>query len=143
MKFNSFLAFLFTLIAIVTIVAGVAITFSDVFFYRKDCKGYALLLFPDENEIDTLVGKGELVKIRAVNAGDFGDEYQVSLFGPEWSVVKPSSFTLKSEEAKTLFLYISPDLGSEGKYDLDVTVKSSCTSETTRIEVGVLPKEII
>jgi hypothetical protein len=142
MKFNSFLAFLLTLIAIITIVAGFAINFSDIFLYRKDCEGYSLLLFPDENKVDTVVGKGELVKLRAVNAGNFGDEYQVSLFGPEWAVVKPDSFTLRSEEAKTLFLYISPDLGTEGKYDLDVTIKSKCVSETERIEVGVLAKEI-
>jgi hypothetical protein len=142
MKFNSFLAFLLTLIAIVTIVAGFSIKFSETFFYRKGCEGYALLLFPDENKVDTVVGKGELVKIRTVNAGSFGDEYQVSLFGPEWALIKPDSFTLRSEEAKTLFLYISPDLGAEGKYDLDVTVKSKCVSETVRMEVGVLPKEI-
>ena len=142
MKFNSLLAFLLTLIAIITIVAGFAIKFSETFFYKKDCEGYSLLLFADENKVDTVVGKGELIKIRAVNAGNFGDEYQVSLFGPEWAVVKPNSFTLRSEEVKSLFLYISPDLGAEGKYDLDVTVKSKCVSETERIEVGVLPKEI-
>jgi len=142
MKFNSFLAFLLTLIAIVTIVTGFAIKFSETFFYRKDCEGYSLLLFADENKVDTIVGKGELIKLRAVNAGNFGDQYQVSLFGPEWAVVKPDSFTLRSEEAKTLFLYISPDLGAEGKYDLDVTVKSNCVSETEKIEVGVLVKEV-
>ncbi len=106
--------------------------------FGGDCNGYSLLLFPDENKVDTEVGKGKLVKIRAVNAGSFGDEFEVSLDGPEWVIIKPGSFSLKSEESKTLFLYVSPDLGMDGKYDIDVTVKSNCVSESKTIEVGVL-----
>ena len=142
MKFNSFLAFLLTLIAIVTVVAGFAVKFSGMLFIEKDCEGYALILFADENKVDAVVGKGELIRLRAVNAGSFGDKYQVSLFGPEWAIVKPTSFSLRSEEVKSLFVYVSPDLGTEGKYDLDVTVKSQCVSETERIEVGVIKEEI-
>ena len=142
MKFNSFLAFLLTLVAIVTIVAGFAIKFSDIVFVKKDCEGYSLILFADENKIDAVVGKGELIKLRAVNAGNFGDKYQVSLVGPEWAVVKPSSLTLRSEEAKSLFVYVSPDIGTEGKHDLDVTVESKCVSETERLEIGVIKEEI-
>jgi len=142
MKSNSFLAFLLTLIAIVTVVAGFAIKFSGGLFYERDCEGYSLILFADENEVDTVVGKGELIRFRAVNAGSFGDKYEVSLSGPEWAVVKPDSFTLRSDEVKSLFVYVSPDLGMEGKYDLGVTVKSNCVSETETIEVGVMKEEI-
>lgn len=142
MKLNSFLAFLLTLIAIVTVVAGSAIKFSDMVFVKKDCEGYSLILFADENEVDAVVGKGELIRFRVVNAGSYGDKYRVSLLGPEWAVVKPDSFTLRSEEVKSLFVYVSPDLGMEGKYDLDVTVKSKCVSETETIEVGVIKEEI-
>ena len=142
MKFNSFLAFLLTLIAIVTVVAGFAVKFSGMLFIRKDCEDYSLILFADENKVDAVVGKGELIRLRAANAGSFGDKYQVSLLGPEWAVVKPESFTLRSDEVKSLFVYVSPDLGTEGRYDLDVTVKSGCVSETERIEVGVIKKEI-
>jgi len=142
MKLNSFLAFLLTLIAIITIVAGFAVRFSGVLFYERDCEGYSLILFADENKVDAVVGKGELIRLQAVNAGDYGDKYQVSLIGPEWAVVKPESFTLRSEEVKSLFVYVSPDLGTEGRYDLDVTVKSDCVSETEAIEVGVIKEEI-
>lgn len=106
----------------------------------KNCDGYSLFLFPDEKKVDTEVGKGQLLKIRAINAGSFGDNYDVSLEGPEWTVIKPSTFGLKAEESKTLFLYISPDVGNEGKYYLDLSVKSNCVSESQTIEVGVLPK---
>ncbi len=88
------------------------------------------------------MGKGELIRLKAVNAGSYGDKYQVSLLGPEWAVVKPDSFTLRSEEIKSLFVYISPDLGTEGRYDLDVAVRSDCVSETERLEVGVIKEEI-
>jgi len=142
MKFNSFLAFLLTLIAIVVVVAGFAVKFSGMLFIKKDCEGYSLILFADENKIDAVVGKGELIRLRVVNAGSFGDKYQVSLSGPEWAIVKPTSFTLRSEEVKSLFVYVSPDLGFEGKYDLDVTVESNCVSEAERIEIGVIKEEI-
>ena len=142
MKFKSFLAFFLTLIAIIIVVAGFAVRFSGMLFIRKDCEGYSLILFADEDKVDAVVGKGELIRLRAVNAGSFPDKYQVSLSGPEWAVVKPTSFTLRSEDVKSLFVYISPDLGTEGKYDLDVTVKSNCVSEMERIEVGVIKEEI-
>lgn len=138
MKFNSFLAFLFTLIAIIVVVFGLVVEYTRFIILGGDCSGYSLLLFPDEKVIDTEVGKGKLVKVRVINAGSFGDRYEVSLDGPSWTIIKPTSFSLKSEEAKTLFLYVSPDLGSEGKYDIDILVESSCVSESESVEVGVL-----
>ena len=140
MKFNSFLALLFTIIAILVIIVGVGISYLNLTPEIKNCDGYSLFLFPDETKVDTEVGKGELLKIRAINAGSFGDKYDVVLDGPAWAVVKPSTFGLKAEESKTLFLYISPDVGNEGKYYLDLTVKSNCVSESQNIEIGVLPK---
>lgn len=141
MKTNSFLALLFTVIAIIIIIFGLGMSFSNLVLpVEKNCDGYSLFLFPDESKIDTEVGKGSLLKIRVINAGNFGDQYDVLLKGPEWVVVRPSSFGLKAEESKTLFLYVSPDVGNEGKYYLDLTVKSSCVSESQQIEVGVLPK---
>ncbi len=140
MKPNSFLSLLFTVIAILVIIFGFGISYSNLTPEKRSCDGYSLFLFPDENKVDTEVGKGQLLKIRVVNAGNFGDKYDVLLKGPEWTVVKPSTFGLKAEESKTLFLYISPDIGNEGKYYLDMTVKSNCVSESQTIEVGVLPK---
>ena len=142
MKLNSILAFFLTLIAIITLVAGFAIKFSGMVPYKKDCEGYSLILFADDNEVDAVVGRGELIRLRAVNTGNYGDKYQVSLVGPEWAVVKPESFTLRSDEVKSLFVYVSPDRGMEGRYDLGVTVKSNCVSETEMIEIGVIEEEI-
>jgi len=140
MKFNSLLALLFTIAAILIIIVGFAMSFLELYPIRMNCEGYSLFLFPDEKKLDTEVGRGKLLKIRAINAGSFGDRYEVSLKGPKWAVIKPNTFSLKSEESKTLFLYVSPDLGNEGKYYLDLTVKSKCVSESQTIEVGVLPK---
>lgn len=140
MEFKSFLAFLLTLLAIIVVVAGLAVKSYELLPEKKNCEGYSLFLFADENKVDTEVGKGKLIKLRAINAGDFGDKYEVSLKGPKWAVIKPDSFSLKSDDSKRLFLYISPGLGAEGKYNIVVTVKSRCVSESQTIEVGVLPK---
>lgn len=138
MKFNHFLAFLLTLIAILVLAAGFIAKFIGLVIFGSDCTGYSLLLFPDENQVDAEVGKGSLVKLKVINAGSFSDNYEVSLEGPDWTIIKPTSFGLKPEEAKTLFLYVSPDFEAEGKYDIDVQVKSKCVSASQSIEVGVL-----
>jgi hypothetical protein len=137
MKFNNFLAFLFTLIAILIVISGLVLEYTR-FIIGGDCAGYSLFLVPDEYEVDTEVGKGRLVKFRAINSGGFSDKYEVSLEGPDWAIIKPVSFSLKSEEAKTLFLYLSPNLEAEGKYNINVLVESDCISESQSIEVGVL-----
>ena len=140
MEFKSFLAFLLTLLAIIVVVVGLTVKSFELLPEKKNCEGYSLFLFSDENKVDTEVGKGKLIKLRAINAGDFGDKYEVSLKGPKWAVIKPDSFSLKSDDSKRLFLYISPSLGAEGKYNIVVTVKSRCVSESQTIKVGVLPK---
>jgi len=140
MKFRSFFAFLLTLIAIVVVVYGFTMRFSGGFIpeRKEPCEGYSVFLFPDEDKIDTEVGKGKLTRLRVINAGSFGDKYEVFLTGPEWAVIKPDSFSLKSEESKSIFLYISPGIGTEGKYEIEVTVNSKCVTESKTIEVGVL-----
>jgi hypothetical protein len=138
MKLNSVLAFLFTIIAVLTIIYGLFSEYTRPFESGGSCEGYSLFLFPDTNKVDTQIGKGIIVKLRVINAGSFGDRYEVSLNGPEWAIVKPTSFSLKAEETKTLFLYISPSLGNEGKYDIEINLKSKCVTESQTIEVGVL-----
>jgi len=138
MKLNSFLAFLLTFIAILILVYGLVGGYVEFFESGVNCEGYSLFLFPDVDKVDTQVGKGTLIKLRAINAGSFSDKYEVSLNGPEWAVIKPTSFNLKAEEVKTLFLYVSPGLGIEGKYNIEINVKSKCVTESQTIEVGVL-----
>ena len=105
---------------------------------ESNCDGYSLFLFPDQDKVDTQVGKGTLVKLRAINAGNFGDSYEVFLNGPKWTIIKPELFSLKPEEAKSLFLYVSPGLGTEGKYDIEINVRSKCVNESQITEVAVL-----
>lgn len=137
MKFKSFLAFLFTLIAILVVISGFVLAFSGLFF-KRECEDYSLFLFSDRERVDAVVGEGELIKLRAINAGSFGDDYDVSLEGPDWVVVKPGSFSLRSDESKRIYLYASPDLGVEGKYDVVVTVSSECVKESQEIEMSVI-----
>jgi len=138
MKLNNFLGFFFTLLAILIIVYGVILELAKPLYIEGNCDGYSLFLFPDQDKVGTEVGKGTLVKLRVINAGSFGDSYEVFLNEPEWAVIRPESFSLRSEEAKTLFLYVSPSIGTEGKYNLEINVKSKCVSESKNIEVGVL-----
>lgn len=141
MRFNDFLAFLFTLIAVLIVISGFVLSMGEFFAEKPvgiDCDDYSLLLFPDESKVDTVIGEGKLVKLWTVNAGNFGDNYKVSSVAPDWVVVKPSSFSLRSDESKRIYLYMSPGLGTEGKYNVEVTVKSDCVTETQTIQVSVI-----
>jgi hypothetical protein len=139
MRLNDLLAFLFTLIAALVVVSGLVLSFTGGIVQPKStCDDYSLLLFPDQNKVDVIVGEAKLVKVRAVNAGQFSDKYEVSLIAPNWIIAKPTSFSIKAEESKLVFLYMSPGPESEGVYNIQVNVKSACASETTSIEVNVL-----
>ncbi len=138
MKFNHLLAFLLTLIAILVLVSGLVAKYVGIVIFSSDCTSYSVLLFPDENKVDAEVGQGNLVKLRVINAGSYSDNYEVSLEGPDWTIIKPTSFSLKPEQAKILFLYVSPDFEAEGKYDIVVHVKSKCVSASQSVEVSVL-----
>lgn len=138
MKPKSILAFLFTLISLLVLIAGLVLSFSEFPSFETDCDGYSFFLFADRERVDAVIGEGELIKLRAINAGSFGDKYEVSLEGPDWIVVKPTSFSLRSDESKRIYLYASPDLGMEGKYDVIVTVKSECVTEGQKIEISVV-----
>jgi hypothetical protein len=140
MRLNDLLAFLFTLIAALVVVSGLVLSFTGGLISQPTpaCDDYSLLLFPDQNKVDVIVGEAKLVKVRAVNAGQFSDRYEVSLIAPNWIIAKPTSFSIKAEESKLIFLYMSPGPESEGVYNIQVNVKSACVSETTSIEVNVL-----
>jgi hypothetical protein len=139
MRLNDLLAFLFTLIAALIVASGLVLSFTGGIVQPKStCDDYSLLLFPDQNKVDIIVGEAKLVKVRAVNAGQFSDKYEVSLISPNWAIAKPTSFSIKTEESKIIFLYMSPGPESEGKYDIQINVKSACVSETTTIEANVL-----
>jgi hypothetical protein len=137
-KFNSFLALLFTTIAILILLYGLIAELLDIVVFSSDCSRFALLMFPDEDKVDAEVGKGNLVRLIIVNAGSYTDNYDIAIEGPEWTIIKPTSFRLKPEESKTLFLYVSPEFGIEGKHLVKVNADSKCISSTKTIEVNVL-----
>lgn len=140
MRLNDLLAFLFTLVAALIVASGLVLSFTGglVSTAKPTCEDYSLLLFSDENKVDIIVGEAKLIKLRAVNAGQFSDKYEVSSIIPNWIIAKPTSFSIRSEESKLIFLYMSPGPESEGKYEIQVNVKSACVSETTTVEVNVL-----
>ena len=137
MKFNHLLAFLLTLVGVLVLITGIIFEILQIVLFDSDCSDYSILMFQEETNIDTEVGKGNLVKLVVINTGSYTDSYEVEMEGPEWSLIKPTSFTLKSEESKSVFLYVSPDFGTEGKYEINVDVKSKCVHERQILEVNV------
>jgi hypothetical protein len=136
-KFNHLLAFLLTLIALLILTAGFVLEFLQIVIFSSDCYGYSVLMFQEDVNIDAEVGKGSLTKLIVINTGSYTDDYKVEIEGPKWLLIKPMSFTLKPEQSKNLFLYVSPDFDAEGKYEIIVTVNSKCVSESQIFDVSV------
>ena len=119
------------------LITGFTLEVLQIVVFSSDCSDYSVLMFQEETNIDAEVGKGNLVKLMVINTGSYTDNYEIELKGPEWFLIKPTSFTLKPEESKSLFLYVSPDFGTEGKYEIIVDVKSKCACERQVLEVSV------
>ena len=139
MKIKSILAFLLTVLALVLIVSTGVWVFARYYvkFSRKDyCTHFSVELEPEVDEVRLEVGKGKLVKVNITNMG-FEDEFKIRVKGPEWVVVKPEKIRLESGESDDIFVYLSPSLGVEGKYDVVISANSYCGSEEGVIEVEV------
>jgi hypothetical protein len=141
MKTNSLLAFIFTSIALIIIlglIGYLAYNCLTMFIYRDTeyCQNFSVDLYPEVSSVDLEIGKGKLVKVEITNNG-FEDEFRVGTRGPRWTAARPKNIRLDQGETREIFLYLSPNIGTEGEYTLTLFVKSYCGMEETQIEITV------
>jgi len=136
MKFNSFIAFVLTLTALLMVlglIAWVFVTnFSKILAKKDYCEHFMVELTPETYFINLEAGKGKLVKVNIKNLG-FEDEFKILTDGPKWVTVRPNKIRLNQYESEDIFVYISPAIGSEGNYTVSVIAKSYCGISETKI----------
>lgn len=141
MKTSSLFAFVLTFLALVMIIGLLGyISYRNLSDYLSRepeyCEQFSLDLEPETYSAELEVGKGMLIKVEITNNG-FEDEFRIGVEGPDWVATRPVKIRLDQGESEQIFVYMSPDIGSEGSYTLTVFAKSYCGREETEIKIEV------
>ncbi|MBS3052243.1 MAG: hypothetical protein J4428_02645 [Candidatus Aenigmarchaeota archaeon] len=131
------MAFSLTLIVLIMSSYFTFIEFSHIVFALDKCKNHSAEINIESSNVDLEVGKGRLLKAILKNNGEV-DDFQIIKDGPDWVVIKPEKTRLNINQTEEIFVYMSPDLGSEGKYKIKIMTKSSCVYLENEIIANVL-----
>ncbi len=131
------MAFLLTLISLSMSSYFAFIEFSQLTAALDQCKNYSAEMKVDAKSMDLEIGKGKLVKAVLKNTGQV-DEFQITKDGPDWVVIKPDKTKLGTNQTEEVFVYMSPIIGSEGKYNIKIITKSPCVYLQNEIIANVL-----
>ena len=135
MKVQSFLAFLFTLFALLLLLGGTIWYFWNI-PKQERCIYHTLDLELEIDHLEMEQCKGKLVKLFIIN-GNSEDEYKISIDGPKWIIARPKKIRLSPNETGEIAIYVSPPLETEGEFTSIITVKSLCTEEHIELIVKV------
>ncbi|MCD6226650.1 MAG: hypothetical protein J7J93_02560 [Candidatus Aenigmarchaeota archaeon] len=135
MKIQSFLAFLFTLFALLLLIGSVGYYFWNIPKPAR-CVYHTLDLKLETDHLEMQQCKGKLVKLYIKN-GNSEDEYKISIDGPKWIIARPKKIRLEPNETGEIAIYVSPPLGTEGEFTSIITVKSWCVEDHTKLWVKV------
>lgn len=75
--------------------------------------------------VSLVTGRGELIRGSLVNTG-FENEYQLSIEGPKWVVVRPQAVRLETNGTGDIFVYMSPEFGVKGMFDATLVADGTC-----------------
>lgn len=137
MQPKSLMAFLLTSIALVMSSYFAFVEFSGLTMALDKCKNYSAEFDIELDDTDLKVGEGKLVKGLLKNTGNV-DDFQIIKEGPDWVVMRPEKTRLDVNQTEEIFVYISPDLESKGKYNIKIITKSSCLYLENKLLVNVL-----
>lgn len=135
MKMKSFLAFLFTLFALLLVLSGAIYSLYE----RRStgyCNDYSVELELETDELELTPCEGELVRLLIKNTGSDAI-YKISLDGPNWAMVKPDEIKIKSDEIKETSIYMSPPINVKGEFEITVKIRSDCLVKEETLSVKV------
>ena len=135
MKSKSFLAFLFTLFALLIVMGGGI--YSIYNGLGTDCDGYSFDVELEKDNLNLEPCQGELVKLLIENTGANDDIYKISLEGPKWAMVKPDVIKVDARETEEVSIYISPPIDVKGQFKITIEIESECSTEDKAISVKV------
>jgi len=109
-------------------------------FIVEKCFGVDLEL--DVDEITIKSGTGKLTKPSVKNVGVRPNTFDVEA-SATWVAVRPGRLTLSPNESQNIFVYYSPEYGSSGEYDVQLTAKAENAVDEEIIRVNVVEENVI
>jgi len=140
MKTNSMIAFLLTLVALLLMLSlfGWIVYKNSPRLFRSSeyCEHFSIDLKPESYSTLLKAGQGKLIKLNITNNG-FEDEFKIGVEGPKWVAIRPFKLRLEQGQSEDIFVYMSPNVGSEGNHTVTIFVKSYCGIEEVEIKLRV------
>lgn len=82
--------------------------------------------------------QGVAIPVKVKNVGQTKQTFTLSLRGPEWMYISPTTISLTAGELKEVYVYASPPFGTkEGTYKATVTSSSEFVQATHELSVNV------
>jgi len=95
----------------------------------------------DVEELTIQAGTGELTSPSVKNTGARTDTFDISS-SAIWVAIRPLNVTLLPNETQEVFVYYSPEFGSTGEFDVELTAESDFAVDreivTVNVEGGVV-----
>lgn len=98
---------------------------------------YEVDLIIETDEISVVSGTGELTNQVVKNTGTKPDRFEL-VTDTDWVRVKPRSFELGSGESESVYVYLSPEYGTVGEFNVKIRVYSEKSEDEENIKVNSL-----
>jgi hypothetical protein len=103
-------------------------------FVVERCYGVDLEL--DVEELTIQAGTGELTNPSVRNTGTRTDTFDITA-SAIWVAIRPLNVTLLPNETQEVFVYYSPEFGSAGEFDVELTAESGFAVDRETVNVNV------
>jgi len=108
-------------------------------FIVEKCFGVDLKLDVDDMTIKS--GTGKLTKPSVKNVGTRPNTFDIEA-SATWVAIRPDKLTLSPNESQNIFVYYSPEYGSSGEYDIQLTAKAENAVDEEIIRVNVVEENV-
>ena len=135
-ELKSLVAFLLTMTSLIFLSAFISLQFIDVTTAKNFCDNFSVNFQIDNDKISLEPGKGKLVTGNITNTGA-ENEFVVSSKSPEWVVVRPKVLQLDANGRERVYVYMSPDYGVRGNFDVKILIDAACVHLEKTIKTSV------
>ena len=135
-ELRSLMAFFLTMFALILVSSFVSLQVLNISYANSFCNNFSVVFNLPTVDLILEHGKGKLIKGNITNTG-FDNEFVVSSKGPDWIVIRPKLLHLESNEMNNVFVYLSPEFGTKGRFDAKLIIDGACVHIERTIKTNV------